>query len=134
MYGNDMESFVLQICDSEGWPWRMEGSDYVIEVPTFGGRSQLVYVSQGMDPDGVPLMFFWSPVGPAQLAQRDPFWLLSYNTELSYGAFAIFNDMLVVKDSQIMQTADAEEIRRMIFYVAKTADEMEAQLMGTDQT
>ncbi len=127
---HDLEPFLRQLSHERGWPYTVGNGEYLIEVATTQGRSQVVHLMPGSDPDGLPLVYIWSPVGPAQLAQRDPLWFLRYNTELSYGACAIYGDLLVVKASQLLTTADPEELLRLIFYVGRTADTLEAELQG----
>lgn len=125
-----LETFVRQIAMERGWAFQPGQGEYMVEVPTSAGRTQVVHLMPGNDPDGAPMVYIWSPIGPAHLARRDPIWLLAYNTELSYGATAIFNDLLVIKESQLLGTADAEELTRMVFHVARAADGLEAQLLG----
>jgi len=127
---SQLDNFVRQLATQQGWGFQPGQGEHMVEVPTTAGRTQVVHLMPGNDPDGSPMIYIWSPVGPSHLARRDPLWLLSYNTELSYGATAIFNDLLVIKESQLLGTADTEEVTRMVFHVARAADGLEAQLMG----
>lgn len=126
----NVDTIIQNMAQQQGWVWKFQNNEFLIEVATMAGRTQVVHIMYGNDPDGMQMLYVWSPVGPAQLAQRDPLWLLNYNTELSWGACALFNNQLVIKDSQLASTADPEELGRMIINIARVADQLEAQLMG----
>lgn len=126
----DPSRLVGQVAQQRGWAWNTGNGELLVEIPLLTRRTQVVHVLQGADPDGLPMLYLWSAVGPAHLAQANPHALLNHNTELSYGACALFQGQLVVKDSQLLQAADADALGRMIFHVARAADALEMQFQG----
>ncbi len=125
----DFGSFLTQVCGSQRWAMAQGQGGYRVEVPTEVGRSQVVNVSQGRDPDGRSLAWIWSVVCETT-GIGDPYYLLRLNADLPYGALAVRDNHVVLTETQLMETADTEEVMRAIFYVAKYADDLEKQVYG----
>ncbi|MCA9547788.1 MAG: hypothetical protein KC613_25465 [Myxococcales bacterium] len=126
----NFDVLIQQVAASHGWPHT--GSPYGgyrIEVPTEYGRTQVVEVSQGADPDGRPLAFIWSRVTTIDNV-GDPWYLLGLNSQFSYGALAVRDRDVILMETQLMQSADYDELQRAVFYVAKNADALEKQVHG----
>lgn len=126
-----LQNFVTQISNMRGWPHRQMGPGHFgIEVMLPATRrSQVVHAMLGQDPDNVEMVYFWSDVCPMSHA-GDPWMLLQESTQVSYGCYAVKDGNVIVKTSRVAEYLDAEEMLRVIFYVGRTADEMEQRLLG----
>lgn len=126
----NVTSLLQQIAHQRGWAMvsNHDGSAK-LEIPTEYGRSQVVHVTPGRDPDGRPLVFVWSVVCQTH-SIGDPYYLLRLNADLTYGALAVRDPNVILVDTQLVQTADHEELMRSVFYVGKFADELEKQVHG----
>lgn len=126
----DVTMRIQQIAAQRGWAMvRGHDGSAKVEVETEHGRSQVVHVTPGRDPDGRPLVFVWSVVCETT-AIGDPYYLLRLNADLTYGALAVRDPNVILLDTQLVQTADDEELLRVIFYVGKFADDLEKQVHG----
>jgi hypothetical protein len=126
----NFEALLGQVCSYQGWPWA-HGDDggYRVEVPTEVGRTQVVNLSPGQDPDGRAMALIWSVVCETS-GIGDPYYLLRLNCELSYGALAVRDPHVILIETQLIETADPEEVMRAVFYVARNADGLEKQVYG----
>ena len=59
-------------------------------------------------------------------------YVLRLNQTLAYGALAIRDQFLVLRDTQLIETADLEELRRIFYFVALQADDLERQARGSN--
>lgn len=125
----DLYTLLQQVSTYQGWPMTQSQDGIRYEIPTEYGRTQIVEVTQGGDPDGRPMAFIWSPVCETSHVS-DPWYLLGLNAELAYGALALQNNMIIIMETQLIESADAEELMRAVFYVAKYADQLEQQIYG----
>src|SRR5262249_20802743 len=91
-----VKELALQAASMRSWASRQDpDGDIRIEIPTTGGRTQVVAVSAGQDGDGDPAGFIWSKA--ASVGVQDPWALLRLNAQLTYGKVAVRgNDILVV--------------------------------------
>lgn len=124
------ESLVQQLSMQNGWPMAMRpDGGYRMELPTEYGRTQVVEITGGHDPDGRPLAYIWSVITDTSRMQ-DPYQLLRINADLPYGAVALSDPHVILIETQLMESADPDEVARAIFYVGKYADELEKQVHG----
>ena len=124
-----IEQQIEQVASSNGWAITNSAQGYRMEIPTEPGRSQVVEINGGSDPDGRAIVRIWSKVTDIDNV-GDPWYLLGLNTELAYGALALKDRDIIVTETQLLDTADYEELRRAIYYVAKYADDLEKQVHG----
>ncbi|MBI5208616.1 MAG: hypothetical protein HY927_01425 [Elusimicrobia bacterium] len=112
----------------------------VIPFDMGGGRHQNVFVRpMGKTGDGNVIIGFFSPAlkmpSGQMLGQKSANDLLRENAKLAHGAWAIEkienDDYLVVYDTQIAQTMEAEEFKASAYALSSIADEMEKRL-GAD--
>ncbi|MFN3202890.1 MAG: hypothetical protein ACE366_31145 [Bradymonadia bacterium] len=124
------DQMIQQLSMQNGWPMahRPDGG-YRLELPTEYGRTQIVELTGGQDPDGRPMAFIWSVITTTQYVQ-DPYYLLRLNADLPYGAIALSDPHVILMETQLLETADHEEVARAIFYVGKFADDLEKQVHG----
>jgi hypothetical protein len=127
-----VKELALQAAAMRAWPSRQDpDGDLRVEIPTTGGRTQVVAVSSGEDGDGDAAGFIWSKAADAGAA-RDPWALLRLNAQLTYGKVALRgNDILVVHGIHD-GSASLAEVGKALFWAARAADELEATLTGGD--
>lgn len=119
-----------QIAHQQGWAMAQDHDGSVkVEVPTEYGRSQVVQISAGSDPDGRPLAFIWSIICSVNDI-GDPYYLLRLNADMPYGALAVRDPHVILVETQLEQSADHEELMRAVYYVGRNADELEKQVHG----
>jgi hypothetical protein len=112
------------------WTVSEDGDDLVIEVPTGGERSQRVVITDDVDIADQPIVRYWSVIGPAKDIEFRR--CLEENAKLSYGAFALRGDLLVLMDTQLVSDADPMEVGASIGNLAAYADRYERDLFGVD--
>jgi len=127
----DIDSLLQQVASYQNWPivHDPQTNGYKLEVGTEYGRTQVVQVSGGQDPEGRMLLFIWSAICDVS-AIGDPYYLLRLNADMPYGALAVRDPYVILVETQLIETADPEEIRRAVYYVGKQADELEKQVYG----
>lgn len=127
----DLETLMHYITANHGWQMVTDPSgDHRVEVPTEAGRSQVVQITSGYDPDNHPLLWIWSNVCQTKDV-GDPWYLLKQNAELPYGGFAVRGDAVIIAETQLLSTADPDELIRAIYYVANQSDKFEKMVYGT---
>ncbi len=113
-------------------PLVQERDIYRVLVPVPLGRQQEVSISVRDDDDGRPVIAFASTVGMARPGV-DCWRLLRANASSTYGRVALIGDMVVVVASQLVHTAQAEEVLVILREVAHFADQLERELFLFDQ-
>ncbi len=113
----------------QGWQYVQTQTGYKVEIVTQNNRTQVVELNGFNDPDGLPMVEFVSNICEVTYA-RDLVYLLRLNLTLPYGAIALKNDYVVMRATQLVNTADDEELKRLTYYVALQADQLESQAKG----
>jgi hypothetical protein len=127
-----IKELALQAASMRGWPSRQEpDGDVRIEIPTTGGRTQVVVIGAGTDADGDPVGFVWSKAADAG-ATQDPWALLRLNAQLTYGKVALRGHELVVVHGLHDASATLADVGKAMYFAARAADELEAALTGGD--
>ena len=119
---------------AEACNWQVadeEAGSISIEVPTGSGRTQIVLITQDTDVADQLIVRYWSVIGPADGIEFKR--CLEENAKLSYGAFALRDDQLVLMDTQLVQDADPMEVGASIGNLAAFADRYERDLFGVDR-
>jgi len=117
---------------AQQWQYVQTQTGYKVEIQ-LSGRSQVVELNGFNDPDGQPMIEFVSNVCETVYA-NDLVYLLRLNLTLPYGAIALKNDYVVLRATQLVDTADHEELKRLTYYVASQADQLESRAKnGADQ-
>ncbi len=122
------EDLLKRVVRESGYESRKTKAGYRVVVPLGEQRKQKVHVLfSGHDDDGHDIISFISICAPA--SDRHASALLRLNNKLTYGAFAAKTiqgkEYFVVTANQLAVTADAQEIRKQLFEVAKRADAVE---------
>lgn len=111
------DQLVRELAGFLGTPLGFERGIYRLVVPVPPGRHQEVSASIRPDPEGRPIIAFVSTVGEMRRS-IDPWQLLAQNSTPVFCRVAALNGMLVVIASQLLQTAQAEEVLLMLREVA----------------
>jgi hypothetical protein len=97
---------------------------YSVTVPLPFGRRQEVRASVRNDDDGRNLIVFVSTVGQVRRG-LDAWSLLKANGDLIYCRVALLGTMVAVIASQLLHTAQPEEVLLILREVAQCADQLE---------
>ena len=127
----DISALLQQVASYQNWAivHDPQTGGYKLEIATEYGRSQVVNVTGGQDPEGRALVYIWSVVCDVS-AIGDPYYLLRLNASMPYGALAVQDPNVILVETQLIETADAEEVMRAVYFVGKQADELEKQVHG----
>lgn len=122
----------------QGLPVELETQEnkFKCRLKLEGGRAQTVHVRfDRQDPEGNQLISLLSYCGGHSPDLYET--LLEENARWSYGAVGLAHlgaeEMFVVSDNQLAQTADPPELKQAILHVAQKADTLEALVTGADQ-
>ena len=123
-------NLVAQMSGNNGWAvMQTPTGGFKIELATEAGRTQVVEITFGADPEGRPMAYLWSGATTVDNV-ADPWYLLGLNTQMAYGAMAVRGREVVVVETQLVSTADYDELQRAIYFVGKFADDLEKQVHG----
>lgn len=127
----DTEKILRDVATRSGYEYQETTAGYSVVVPLSNERSQTVHVLfNGHDEEGQDIISFLSFCGPAE--PRHAMEFLRLNSKLTYCAFAIRaskgSEHIVVTANQLAETADPDEIRRILSEVAKWADAVEKKI------
>lgn len=131
----DINSLLQYVASGRGWPLVQDASgDHRMEVPTEPGRTQVVQVTRGADPEGRAMLWIWSVVADTSVVS-DPWFLLKKNAELAYGALAVRGSQILLVETRGIDGADPMDLASAVFHVARAADGFEklAYGAGVDQ-
>lgn len=126
----NLYTIINRVATSNHWPLRQDPNGEIrVEVTLQGGRSQVVTLAQGNDPEGDPVAYVWSVAGHVSVA-RDLAAVMRYSVRLSYGCTAIKDDNVIVKHSLRVAGSDDHAFRKAMFFVARAADTLESEAYG----
>lgn len=109
---------------------RVENDVYTLVVPVPEGRAQDVCATIRQDQELREIVDVVSTVGTAQGV--DPWLLLQKNGETLFSRITVAHQMIFVVASQLLATAQPEEVLLMMHEVAHVADELERRLSASD--
>ena len=104
---------------------------YSLTVPLPTGRQQEVGATIRHDQQGREIIDFVSTVGQIH-AGIDPWLLLESNGEALFSRITVSRQMIFVIASQLLATAQPEEVLLMLREVAHFADRLERQFFQSD--
>ena len=118
-----------RVCEAHGWELLRSG----IQVSFANGRHQLVEL-EIVQFEAEELVRLSTTIG--SIEHLSPVRLtvaLRLNAELAHGCLAIKNEDLVMTDTLMLDEADFGEIEASVAFLARTADDYEKTLFGTDE-
>ncbi len=110
---------------------RYERGVYSLVVPLSSGRHQEVGATIRHDQAGREVIDFVSTVGEVH-GRVDPWALLEANGTAIFCRVTVSHQMLFVLASQLLATAQPEEVLLMLREVATFSDRLEQQFFGSD--
>lgn len=110
---------------------QVEHELYTLVVPLPGGRTQEVCATIRRDQQEREIVDIVSTVGSAQGV--DPWLLLETNGETLFSRITVAHQIIFVVASQLLATAQPEEVLLMMHEVAHIADDLERQLSSVDE-
>lgn len=113
-------------------PLSVDRGIYRLIVPLALGRQQEVSASIRADEQGRDIIAFVSTVGPVSRGV-DPWRLLQANGDPLYCRVAVIQGMVAVVGSQLLRTAQPEEVLLILREAAEFADRLERTLFLDDQ-
>ncbi|MBN4049819.1 hypothetical protein JYT84_00165 [bacterium AH-315-M10] len=130
----ETESLMGAVSRSLGMPYKKLSRGFMFRVELAGGRTQFVMMNfSGRDEEGSDLIKFLTLCAPVGSGAHNEA-LLKANPKLSYGGIGIVRiddeDLYVLTNTQLVDTADLEELTKSVSYLAAKGDELEAMLTG----
>ena len=117
-----------RICAEQGWELLPTG----IHIRWPDGRQQLVDLSF-FEAEGVEMVRLSTTIGAAEaLSNQRLRAALEINATLAHGAFAVADRHLIMTDTLLLRDARPEELESALRHLARTADNYESALYGTD--
>jgi hypothetical protein len=113
-------------------PLGLERDVYSLTVPLVSGRRQDVFATIRAGDDGREIIDFVSTVGPVRPG-IDPWLLLEMNGRATFTRITVERAMIFVVASQLMETAQPEEVLLMLREVAQVADKLEQDFYQDDE-
>jgi hypothetical protein len=110
---------------------QLEREIYTLVVPVEPGRKQEVAVTVRPDAQGRAIVDLISTVGQVY-AGVDPWHLLQVNGQTTFCRITVANQLIHVIASQLLDTAQPEEVLVMLREVAMVADQVERQYFFHD--
>jgi hypothetical protein len=126
----EFHELVLRIAQVCGWTVRQDADGLVLDVPTGGGRQQMVAITEERDIADQRVARYWSMIGDADGV--DHVRCLEENARLCHGSFAIMGKKLCLVHTQLLTGVDPAAVGAVIGNLAANADRYERELFGTD--
>lgn len=127
----NFQAILQQICTAQGWAMVLTTTGARIEIRTEYNRTQVIEITFGMGPQNEQMLYLWSNIAPATQI-NDPWYLLQYNANLTYGGIAMRDQMLFLMDSVPVYNLEPQTLTIILTYIATTADQLEKQFVGYD--
>jgi len=131
---SQLDQIVSKIASRLGSKALRNGNVYDLDVPTEGGRAQHVLITVAVSPPNSGkrnMLYYYSEIG--KVTQNFYKVALEMNMKVPFGAFALLNDVLVMVDTQLLDTVDEDEMLLSISSLAVHADRAEKEIFGSDK-
>ncbi len=100
--------------------------NYTTNIEFEGGRSQEILITLSKDESGDRIINYYSVVGKLKKDLCELYkYSLQQNTTFDYGAIALLNDTLILRNTVLLQDCDPHRFMKSLTYIAAKADEME---------
>lgn len=103
---------------------------YTTTVEFENDRTQDILITLTKDESGDRIINYYSIIGKLK---NDSFELYKYalrvNSTLHYGALALLNETLILRNSILLKDCDPQRFMKSLFYIAAKADELEEMLL-----
>jgi len=100
--------------------------NYTTKIEFEGNRWKEILITLTNDESGDRIINYYSIIGVLQkdLAELYKF-CLEQNASLDYGAFALMNNMLILRNTSLLRDCDPHRFVKVLLYIAAKADELE---------
>jgi len=99
---------------------------YTTNIEFENNREKKLLITLSQDESGDRLINYYSIIGKLK---KDSFELFKYslqlNSTLHYGALALLNDTLILRDSIVLKDCDPRNFMKFLIYIAAKGDEIE---------
>lgn len=96
-------------------------------------RSQEVLITLAMDESGDRIINYYSVIGKLKKDLCELYkYSLQLNTTFDYGAIALLDDKLILRNSILLQDCEPRRFMKSLTYIAAKADELEELLINDD--
>ena len=103
---------------------------YTTDIEFENDRSQQVLISLAKDESGDRLINYYSIIAKLKFDSVELFkFSLKLNSTLNYGALALFEETLVLRNSILLRNCDPARFMKSLTYIAAKADELEELLI-----
>ncbi len=123
--------FMQDLAEAMEVNFQVSGGVYSFEMPTTGGRSQVVHATTRESGVGDEMILFYTPVGKV-VDEIDWRSLLEINVGTIYARVGIIEDHIVVVAGQLLDSADVSEVITILTEVGTLGDMLENLLYGED--
>jgi hypothetical protein len=129
---SELGHLMQDLSEAMGVTFQASEGVYSLEMPTPGGRSQVVHAfvqESGIEGE---MIVFYTPVGAID---EDIDWrsLLELNVGTIYARVGIIEDQIVVLAGQMLDSADVSEVIAILSEVGSLGDMLENLFYGTDR-
>ena len=124
--------YMQDLAEAMDVTFQVTGGVYSMEMPTPGGRSQIVNATLRESGLGSDMILFYTPVG-AITDDVDCQSLLELNVGTIYARVGIMEGHVVVVAGQMLDSADVSEVIAMLSEVGTLGDLLERLLYGDDK-
>lgn len=132
MKDDNLKSLVDEACEILNTSYDFEEGVYYVEVSTEENYKVEVSIYQDIDSFDAEIVECMVTVGPIVKNTDLLYTFLKNNLELEYGSYAILSednvDLLVIKDSLLLESCSAEELASIVLYMAEVAYDTESIL------
>lgn len=126
-----LDQLIRELAAYLGTALGFEREVYSLRVPLPSNRQQEVAATIRRDEQDREIIDFVSTVGPI-LDTIDPWHLLQLNGQTTFSRITVARQIIFVLASQLLTTAEPEEVLLMIREVATFADHLEQRISGSD--
>ena len=100
--------------------------NYTTNIEFEGGRSQEILITLTSDESGDRIINYYSVIGKLKKDLCELYkYSLQQNTTFDYGAIALLNDTLILRNTVLLQDCDPHRFMKSLTYIAAKADELE---------
>ena len=104
---------------------------YTTNLEFENNRSQEVLITLSKDESGDRIINYYSIIGKLKKDLCELYkYTLQLNATLEYGAVALLNDTVILRDSILLEDCDPMRFMKSLTYIAAKADELEEMLMN----
>jgi hypothetical protein len=129
---SELGHLMQDLAEAMGVTFQAFEGTYSLEMPTPGGRSQVVHAfvqESGIEGD---MIVFYTPVGDVDEG-IDWQSLLELNVGTIYARVGIIEDQIVVLAGQMLDSADVSEVIAILSEVGTLGDMLESLFYGEDR-